>query len=573
MKYVKYILLLAVTAFCMSCSRVLDKTPQGVISGDDLNTPENVDKMVIAAYSGLGNDNIHTSFSLWPWGSMRSGDAYKGGDSPGDNTDWNNYEIFSGNRPEIGNTDEMWYYLYIGVSRANDALRRINQMNESNYPHKKVRQAEARFIRGHFYFLLKILFKYVPFIDETIPEIKYGEVSNKALSNDALWDKIADDFRFGVENLPVKQPEKGRVNKAGAAAYLAKTLLYQAYTQDENNNVVAVNQQKLQDVIALCDQVTASGLYQLSPDFANNFLGQFDNGVESVFAVQYSKDDGTPKGRLNMGVALNYPMNKDFGCCGFHLPSQNLVNAFKTDNAGLPMFDTFNKVDVKEGADFTNNTFDPRLDHTVAIPGHPYKYSEAFVYEKTWARAPQIYGYFSSLKETVAPDDPFFQKVPPFMSSAKNYEVIRYADVLLWKAEALIQLNRINEALPLINDIRSRAMVSTAKLKYTDGTFFSNYKMDIYKPGINCNWNKDFAWKALVWERRLEFAMEGNRFFDLVRWGIAAEYLNKYFQEESSKRVYLKDAHFQKNRDEYLPIPLPQMNYSRGVYTQNIGWQ
>ncbi|HWV69974.1 RagB/SusD family nutrient uptake outer membrane protein [Chitinophaga sp.] len=568
MKHFNYIII-ALLALCASCSKTLDKTPQGVISGDDLNTPENVDKMVIAAYAGLGNDNIHTSFSLWPWGSMRSGDAYKGGDSPGDNTDWHNYEIFSGNRPEIGNTDQMWYYLYIGVSRANDALRRINQLSDSSYPQKKVRQAETRFIRGHFYFLLKLLYKYVPYIDETIPENKYGEISNKALSNDELWNKIADDFRFGVENLPAKQPEKGRVNKPGAAAYLAKTLLYQAYTQDENNNVVSVNQQKLQEVIALCDQVTASGLYQLSPDFANNFLAQFDNGVESVFAVQYSKDDGTPKGRLNMGVALNYPMNKEFGCCGFHLPSQNLVNSFKTNNNGLPMFDTFNK----QNADFTNNTFDPRLDHTVAIPGHPYKYSTSFVYERTWARAPQIYGDFSSLKETVAPDDPSFQKIPPFMSSSKNFEVIRYADVVLWKAEALIQLNRFNEALPLINAIRQRAMASTAKLKYPNGAYFSNYKMDIYKPGVNCNWTKDFAWQALIWERRLEFAMEGNRFFDLVRWGIAAEYLNKYFQEESSRRAYLKDAHFQKNRDEYLPVPLAQLNYSRGVYTQNVGWK
>jgi hypothetical protein len=272
-----------------------------------------------------------------------------------------------------------------------------------------------------------------------------------------------------------------------------------------------------------------------------------------------------------MGVALNYPMNKEFGCCGFHLPSQNLVNAFKTDKNGLPMFDHFNDADAKEGADFTGNTFDPRLDHTVAIPGHPYKYSR-FVYEKTWARAPQIYGYFSSLKETVAPDDPSFQKIPPFMSSSKNTDVIRFDDVLLWKAEALIQLNRQDEALPLINAIRSRAQTSTARLKYADGTYYSNYKISIYQPGVNCTWTKDFAWKALIWERRLEFAMEGNRFFDLVRWGIAADYLNSYFTSESTKRVYLKDAKFTKNKDEYLPIPLNQLNYSRGVYKQNSGW-
>jgi hypothetical protein len=570
MKKFRYIIM-GLVLLSLSCSKALDQTPQGVISGDDLNTPANVEKMVIAAYSGLGNDNIHTSFSLWPWGSMRSGDAYKGGDSPGDNTDWHNYELFSGNRPELGNTDQMWYYLYVGISRANDALRRVNQIEDAAYPNKKIRQAELRFIRGHFYFMLKILYKFMPYIDETIDEKEYGTISNRALTNDALWDKIAADFKFGVDNLPATQPEIGRVNKSAAQAYLAKTFLYQAYKQDDNNNVTGTDAAKLQEVINLCDQVTAAGKYQLAPDFATNFLQQGDNGVESVFAVQFSKDDGTPKGRLNYGVALNYPMNSEFGCCGFHLPSQNLVNSFKTDNTGLPMFTTFNNSDATEGDDFKNNSFDPRLDHTVAIPGHPYKYS-SFIYQKTWARAPQIYGYFSTLKETVAPDDPSFQKVPPFMSSSKNFEVIRYADVLLWKAEALIKLNRFNDALPIINAVRQRAINSTAKLKYANGTFYSNYKMDVYKPGVNCTWTADFAWQALVWERRLEFAMEGNRFFDLVRWGIADTYLNKYFLEEKAKRAYLKDAKFTKNRDEYLPIPLAQLNYSRGVYKQNVGW-
>lgn len=565
-------LLLGMVLLSLACRKALDETPQGVISGEELNTPANVEKMVISAYSGLGNDNIHTSFSLWPWGSMRSGDAYKGGDSPGDNTDWHSYELFSTNRPEIGNTDEMWYFLYIGVSRANDALRRINQLDESVYPLKKARQAEVRFIRGHFYFMLKILYKYIPYIDENMPEKEYGTVSNRALSNEELWDKIAQDFSFGVANLPVSQDQVGRVTKQAAMAYLAKVKLYQAYVQDEQHNVTSVSSAKLEEVISLVDQVSASGKYSLNADFANNFLTQFDNSKESIFAVQFSKADGTPKGRLNMGVALNYPMNKEFGCCGFHLPSQNLVNSFKTDNTGLPQFSTFNNSDATEGDDFKNNTFDPRLDHTVAIPGHPYKYSLNFVYQKSWARAPQIYGYFSTLKETVAPDDPSFQKSPPFMSSSKNFDVLRYDDLILWKAEALIKLNRHNEALPLINSIRERAINSTARLKLTDGSFFSNYKMDTYKPGTNCTWTPEFAWQALVWERRLEFAMEGNRFFDLVRWGIASEYLNKYFQEESGKRSYLKEAQFKKNRDEYLPIPLAQLNYSRGVYKQNTGW-
>lgn len=214
----------------------------------------------------------------------------------------------------------------------------------------------------------------------------------------------------------------------------------------------------------------------------------------------------------------------------------------------------------------------PRLDHTVAIIGHPYKYSTNFIFAKSWLRAPEVYGNYMSLKEVVAPDDPSFKKMPPFMSSSKNQDIIRFDDILLYKAEALIELNREMEALPLINQVRERAINSTDLLKQADNSPASNYHMDIYKPGVNCNWTKDFARQALQWERKLEFSMEGWRFFDLVRWGIAAETLNAYFAREKTRRPHLNTAHFQKNKDEYWPIPLNQINYSSGLYEQNPGW-
>ncbi len=466
----------------------------------------------------------------------------------------------------------MWFRLYVCIGRANDALARLNGVGEDVFPNKAVRQAEMRFLRGHYYFLLKILFKYVPYLDETMPKESYDTISNNTYTNDALWTKIADDFRFAAANLPATQPEIGRVNKFAAKAYLAKTLLYQAYKQNESNAVTSIDATMLQEVNSLCDEVIASGQYQLAADYSSNFLASGDNGKESVFSIQYSKNDGTPKGRLDYGHALDYPMNQDYGCCGFHSPSNNLVNAFKTDNSGLPMFTTFNDTNVSGEADFHTYTFDPRLDHTVAIPGHPYKYDPGFIYQRSWARAPEVYGSYLSLKEAVLPDDATFQKIPPFMSSSKNWPVIRYADVLLFKAEALIELDRQNEALPLINQLRTRAAASTGLLKQSDGAFTSNYKMGIYQPGVNCTWTQDFARQAMRWERRLEFAMEGYRFFDLVRWGIAAEYLNAYFTVEKTRSAHLQDAHFQKGRDEYLPVPLNQINFSKGLYHQNAGW-
>ena len=575
MKNLKYIAALILCIVFASCKKYLDETPQGVVSSEDLSTPANTDAMVTAAYSYLGNDHYTYPFSsMWAFGSIRSGDAYKGGGGSGDVVEFNEYETFSTNVITNGSSDAVFYQLYVGIARANTALRLVEAQTDAAYPQKTEREAELRFLRGHFYFLLKILFNHIPWIDENLQKsaASYGAVSNVALTSDQLWTNIANDFRFAAANLPATQSQVGRASKGAAQSYLAKTLLYQAYTQDDKNNVTGIDQTKLTEVNTLCDSVINSGLYSLNPDFAKNFLPQYGNSAESIFSIQYSKNDGTPLGRLDYGHCLNYPMNVQYGCCGFHVPSNNMVNAFKTDATGLPEFDTFNNTDVVSTDSYSSNTFDPRLDHTVAIPGHPYKYQTALLYDASWARAPQSYGPLLSMKETVAYTDPSFTRFPPFMSSSKDWEIIRYADVLLMKAEALIKMGQENAALPLINQIRQRAMNSTALLVQADGSPTSKYKMDIYKPGVNCTWTNDYAWQALMFERRLEFSMEGYRFFDLVRWGIADTYLNSYFAVETTRTPHLAGAHFTKNKDEYLPISLNQINFSKGLYKQNPGW-
>lgn len=575
MKRIKYIALVTFMIAFASCKKYLDETPQGAISKEDLTSTGNTESMVIAAYSYLGNDYYFYPFSsMWAYGSIRSGDAYKGGGGPGDIPEYNQYEVFSNNTITNGSGDNVFYQLYVGIARCNTALTLVEGQDPSTYPQKTEREAELKFLRGHFYFLLKILFNHIPYIDEKLQKsaANYGAVSNVALTSDQLWTNIANDFRFAAANLPVTQSDVGRATKGAAQAYLAKTLLYQAYTQDDKNDVTGIDQAKLTQVVTNCDSVINSGKYALDADYADNFLPQDENSPESVFSIQFSKNDNTPVGRVDAGHCLDYPMDAEYGCCGFHVPSDNLVNAFKTDATGLPMFGTFNNNDVVPANDYTTNTFDPRLDHTVAIPGHPYKYQTNLPYQAAWARDPNTYGPLLSLKEVVAYTDPSFTRFPPFMSSSKNWEVIRYADVLLMKAEALIKLNRENEALPLINQIRQRAMNSTGLLKKADGTPTSNYHMDIYKPGVNCTWTNDYAWQALMFERRLEFAMEGYRFFDLVRWGIAAEYLNDYFKTEVTRTSHLVGAHFTKNRDEYLPISQAQITFSKGLYKQNPGW-
>lgn len=559
----KYLSLLAACSFLFAgCSDFLDMNPNGILDEESVSGVEQLDKLVISAYSMLGNDHYDIPFNLWPYGNVRSDDAYKGGRDESDIQDFHFYETSSNITANFGEPDGLWYNCYIAISRANNALRSLNNVSEQDFPNKKIRIGECRFIRGHFYFLLKVLFKSIPYIDETVAIEDYGTISNIALSNDELWQKIADDFKAAYDNLPESQgTDVGRANKYSAAAYLAKTYLYKAYRQDEKHNVTEINAEDLKQVLTFSNEVMSSD-YGLEDDFAYNFLpGSYENGKESLFAIQHSTDDGTLYGRLNFSDALNVPM-KFSGSCDFQKPSQNLVNAYKTVN-GLPEFSDYNKADYNANTD----KVDPRLYHTVALPGVPYKYDKKNIFDESWTRNKAVYGLYSSLKENVALNDPSSVLIDPFRANTKNKIVIRYADVVLMRAEALIELDREKEALPLINEIRERAKKSTGLIDYAE-----NVDIALYVDNVNCNWTKPYAHEALRWERRLELAMESQRFFDLVRWGIADSVINTFYKEEAPKRTYYEDAHFEKNRAEYVPIPQQQINFSKQVYKQNYGY-
>lgn len=559
----KYLSLLAACSFLFAgCSDFLDMNPNGILDEESVSGVEQLDKLVISAYSMLGNDHYDIPFNLWPYGNVRSDDAYKGGRDESDIQDFHFYETSSNITANFGEPDGLWYNCYIAISRANNALRSLNNVSEQDFPNKKIRIGECRFIRGHFYFLLKVLFKSIPYIDETVAIEDYGTISNIALSNDELWQKIADDFKAAYDNLPESQgTDVGRANKYSAAAYLAKTYLYKAYRQDEKHNVTEINAEDLKQVLTFSNEVMSSD-YGLEDDFAYNFLpGSYENGKESLFAIQHSTDDGTLYGRLNFSDALNVPM-KFSGSCDFQKPSQNLVNAYKTVN-GLPEFSDYNKADYNANTD----KVDPRLYHTVALPGVPYKYDKKNIFDESWTRNKAVYGLYSSLKENVALNDPSSVLIDPFRANTKNKIVIRYADVVLMRAEALIELDREKEALPLINEIRERAKKSTGLIDYAE-----NVDIALYVDNVNCNWTKPYAREALRWERRIELAMESQRFFDLVRWGIADSVINTFYKEEAPKRTYYEDAHFEKNRAEYVPIPQQQINFSKQVYKQNYGY-
>ena len=562
-----------------SCSsEFLEYEPKGVLSSVNVATAENAESLVTAAYAAIGNDEMVGPIThQWIYGSVRSDDAYKGGGGRGDVDVIDRYEQYNTTIPDYGDwmTPKTWTNHYKAISRANFALSVINSIPDANYPQKKVRQAELRFLRAHSHFMLKLLFNKVPYITEDLSPEQILQTSNN-LTSDELWDKIAADFIFAFDNLPQTQSQVGRANKNAAAAYLAKLRLYQAYKQNDTHQVIEINQSRLQEVINYADQVTGN----LESDFGYNFLDGHDNGPESVWAVQFSINDGTNTGRVSFVTGLNSPHGTPlYGCCGFHLASQNMVNAFRTDSNGLPLLDTFNVTDIfsriNGSGDATLSsgvTLDPRIDHTVGIPGRPFKYKNTLkstgdmVYKFSWARDPGVYGYFGNMKEQQSPDCSCYVKNGPFIGTSKNVDFIRLADVKLFKAEALIQLNRYTEALPIINDIRTRAAASKT-MPLAAGA--SNvYKISTY-PSFP---SKDYAMKALMFERRLEFGMEGPRFFDLVRWGIAEPVLNAYLNKEKIKRDYLSTAHFTAGRDEYYPIPQREIDFTGGLYIQNPGY-
>jgi hypothetical protein len=581
-KYKITALVIIASIFLGSCKKYLDYQPQGALTASNLTSPTAVDGLATAAYAGIANDWWDAPItSNWEWGSVRSDDAYKGGGGLNDQQQMDKYEQFylvnsSNNGAGDFGFPGAWIRAYAAISRCNTALRALNNLTDAEMPKRTSRIGEMHFLRGHMYFLLKVLFNQIPWFDETATNNDILKTDNK-MSNDSLWQKIEGDFQTAVADLPITQPgEPGRANQLSAKAYLAKALLYHAYTQDASHNLTCIDMNKLQQVATLTNDVINSGQYSLNSDFAFNFLDGHDNSPESIFAIQYSINDGTTiGGRLNMSTSLNYFAGApQYGCCAFHIPSQNLVNAYGTDANGLPKFDTFNNEVLNDDSLTTNGAFvDPRIDHTVGIQGHPFKYNAALPYDHSWERDNGDYGGFGSMKDLQLATCACFKKLGPFYGTSVNYDIIRYDDVLLMQAEAQIQLGNPAAALPLINQIRTRAANSTGLVKKLNGANPSNYKISTYQPGVNIPvWDKATAFKALQWERRLEFATESPRFFDLVRWGIAAETLDAYFAVEKGRRPFLTNAKFTKGTHEYFPIPQEQIVFTNGLYTQNPGY-
>lgn len=554
-----------------SCSDFLDdQKPQGVLDSDMVKDPSNVDNLVISAYAVFTTaEDINSSFSMWNF-DVRSDDAYKGGNGTSDGDVFHQLEIEQGVLTTNWNINDMWVRLYNCISRVNSAISVLETTSDS-YQLKAQRLGEMKFLRAYAHFLLKRLYKNIPFImDANLKQEDYNTLSNTEFTNDEGWQQIINDVEYAYSVLPVKQTDKGRPSKAAAAAFLTKVYLYKAYRQDDatSNRVTSINREDLLKVIEYSNpDIYSAGGFDLEPDFHNNFRPetQYENGVESIWAMQYSINDGTKYGNLNWSYGLivpNIPGVTDGGC-DFYKPSQNLVNAYRTDADGHPFIDTFNNKDY----DLTQDA-DPRLFLTVGLTGLPYEFNSKYMMDasSTWSRSNGLYGYYVTLKQNVDPDCGYMVK-GSWWGTPMNRIVFRYADVLLERAEAYAQLNETGEAIKLVNKIRLRAKQSTGMIANYPSDYGVKFNISTY----NGSYSQEDALKIVKMERRLEMGMESERFFDLVRWGEAEKVLNKYFAEETNNCSIYGDAHFTANKNEYLPIPFSQVAASDGHYTQNIG--
>lgn len=567
--------------FVSSCSKDFLEVPlqSSSVTEDALASRDGVQKLMVGAYHDLTGMSLSsrwwtTSGTNWQWSDVTSGDAYRGGTgSAGDEPEGVSIELYQV-QPSFTYILNKFKAVYDGVARSNATLRAIAKAPDMNDAEKEAAAGEARFLRGHYHFQGKIMWNKIPFIDENVIDFK---VSNEP----DIWPLIEADFRYAFEHVDAIRPYKGQANKWAAACYLAKTYMFQ---------------QKYQQAKALLDSIltmgtTAQGVkYDLNACFQDNFDGRFESSKEAVFQIQFSAEQEAYGMNSNLGEAPATPAMWQVSSwyASWKQPSFNLVNAYKTDADGLPMLDTFNvtNMDNDKGIESWDwfvpyqGNVDPRLDWTVGRRGVPYlDYNYGSPNPgKDWINSHDFGGPFTPIKGVYRFDQQGtyseYYTQGYLLSSAVNYILIRFADVLLWAAECEVEIGDLNKAREYVNRVRSRAKNGCyVDIDYSTGSPSANYFMDTY----NTAWsNKDEARKAVRFERRLELAMEGHRFFDLVRWGVAAEYINAYLNVEKTRINHLQGVQFVKGKNEYYPLPQQEIDLSvvdgKPMLQQNPGF-
>lgn len=548
MKKYMYILCIAAASMLAACESMLDKQPFGQFTADQMDA-DAVEGMLAAAYAGLeahyfGNNEAFAGPSTnWIF-DVRSDDALKGG---GDITMEQNIHLLEISHLTSDNVSNLnkWQNNYYAIARCHNAMRAIYETNLSD-DEKRIYLGELKTLRAWYYFDLIRIFERIPYFTETDDP---NTIRIDKYTRDEIFGFIKQDCAEAYEMLKETAPTAGRFHRYVPAAIHAK---------------VSAQTSSWGEVLQWADIVINSKKYTLYNNYLDMSKIAFDNKHEAIMAIQFSTADNNAHINWSNLLCTTYSAGNLFGTGDdFFLASQNLVDAFRTDDNGLPFLDPATAPADRVSATYTGNV-DPRLDFTVGRIGMPFRGHE---YTSAWCRLKSTYGEYSGKKGLIDPSSPDMVQGWPWGASALDFKLIRYADILLLKAEALIETNSdLLAARDLINQVREKAKRSV-DLNYTPVDINpdkANYKVESYTDA-NCTWNQEYARQAVRHERRVELAMEGHRWFDLVRWGNAVEVMNNYFQSEVKYHEYYTDAEM--TADEiFLPTPYDEVNNSNGLY-------
>ena len=590
------------------CKDFLQKsaTPEGTLDQETLATPDGVEGSLIAAYRQLDCTNISGAWgcavSNWAFGSVTSDDAYEGSQA-NDQPPVEALELYHWSTADAQSyLNDKWVSVYEGVSRANATLRLLKTVAAKGaMPATDVTgiAGEAIFLRAHYHFEAWRFWGNVPYYREDDTDFRKANETS-----DLVYADLIKDLDSAIKLLPEspRHGQKGRVTKWTAEAYKGRVQVYAS---------------KWPEALATLRDVHEKGPYKLETSFDHVWTGfpAFENGTETIFAYQASANDGEPNGgNSNFGDRLNFPSTgSPFGCCGFHQPSQNLANYFRVDANGLPVALSntagWNANDSNYTAAVDSvraMTFDPRFDWTVGRDSVPFK--DWGVHENTWVRQPSHGGWYSAKKNVHEQASGAQSNVgwTNAQTNSDNVHIYRYADLLLMLAEAEVEAGSLTAAQALVDTVRMRAGKTAQGCGWTSSNkvekvwpqcasdsriavplndpsiTWAKYKVGLYVtqgPWLNKNTARD----AVQAERRLELAMEGQRFFDLRRYGFttASAVLNGYYNgigggNEKRRHPQFTAAEAYTTRHQLYPIPSLQISLSKVGATsrlaQNTGW-
>lgn len=612
-KSYQFLCITALLLFGSACSDFLDVRPVGAVDEDALLNKEGIDKVITGMYAKLHNTSyFEATLSNYVYGDVMGGSANKGSNAS-DQPAFTSLELYA-ITTDNSYLNVKWRRSYDGVYGANTVIvmadkikDKLSQIEGEAKDYYTETVADARFIRAFFHFeVIKLFGAAVPYVsDKDLAESVDPKISNVDESNNYIyiWDKVIDDLQYAYDNLPhTWSVQKGRANKWAAGALLAKVKMYQSSPYNGTNNTVNL----WAEVKSLLETIMSNGVdnngtkYRLAETYEELYVvATSDWTGESIFDIQMSISGTiTNTNVINGSSHIGMVGALGVGGWGFYQPSNDLVNSHIVNDNGLPYLNkeyqnqppltvSVSGIPKTDLAVYT----DPRLDISTGRFNVPYWDWAIPTTIDGWIREVTNGGYYLNKKNIPLKADKGTSSISTSASSTtKNFHLIRYADLMLWYAEALIETGEHQRAGEYINAVRARAANSYVKSadsetmentssayvleNKTDGTkkenAAANYRIGLYSDSQFAS--KESATAALRFERKLELAMEGHRWYDLARWNIAVQELTNYIGYEKQYLSKYTDASYNA-KWVCMPIPHTQILTMDELLVQNENWK